>query len=71
MNELLIFYFWGLTIERVWHGMDMYNNNEQDIKITWNYVQIKMILPQNIVKILYNRHNIQTTKKSCSNYYMQ
>ena len=34
--------------------MDMYKNIKQDIKITRDYVQTKTILPQNILKILYN-----------------
>ena len=34
--------------------MGMYKNIEQDIKITRDYVQIKTIFTQNILKILYN-----------------
>ena len=38
----------------IWHGMDMYKNIEQYIKITRDYVQIKTIFPKNILRILYN-----------------
>ena len=34
--------------------MDMYKTIKQDIKITRDHVQIKTILPQNILRILYD-----------------
>ena len=34
--------------------MDMYKNTQHNIKITRDYVQIKTILPQNMLRILYN-----------------
>ena len=38
----------------IWHGMNMYKNIKQYIKITLDYVQIKTLLPQRVLRILYN-----------------
>ena len=55
LNELIIeqvteLNFLGLTVNQ----QLTWNEHVQDIKITWDYVQIKSFLPQQVLRILYN-----------------